>query len=233
MADKVDWSEERLKALEQDFNRLEEKVLVHTDNGISKFQTTSVYLTRVKDHLCKAEGELEKSSGKRSLSDAGKDLREATIAFQEALDHTSFWYKWMYVHAYIHQILFIVLAAFIVWLLSCKEIAESTLGFVPMWSLLFGAIGAVFYGMYWLWVEVGLGRIRRVWNIMVFASPFYGAVAGLVAYLLFKVGILAVGGGKTQDNWGPMLLSLLSGYKWGWLHGVLTGLGRTTKTSSN
>src|SRR5262249_36018756 len=113
---------------------------------------------------------------------------------------------------------------------------DQILFYVPLWSIVLGALGAVLRGLWFLNIHVMRKQFRNHWTLPFLLAPLIGGILGLLAFLLFHAGFVSVSGKISSnseptlaDTRLPMAIAILAGYSWEWvLEAVNRILGRET-----
>lgn len=169
---------------------------------------------------CYQELERQISAQKdKSVIQAWKTYRQAHNQFDEALNSASFWWRFEYSFGGPFILYFIALLAFafLAWLFFNPSLSGSKLLWVPAWAFLWGLIGGVLQGLWFLWQHVSDRKVRKAWIPWYFLLPLMGAILGALTYLVFIAGFIAVtGGAQGQSEYFGMLLSGLAGFSTRW-----------------
>jgi hypothetical protein len=151
--------------------------------------------------------------------EARKKYGLASQKFNQYVNSTTFWWRFKYCYEgpaliYLLSVLVIILAA---WLFFSSSLSDSTLLWVPSWAFLWGAIGGIFNGFWWLWQHATLREVRKPWYIWYAVLPIMGAILGALVYLIYIAGfITATGETDLKSNFFAMLLSALAGFSAKW-----------------
>lgn len=97
---------------------------------------------------------------------------------------------------------------------------------IPVSVLVFGALGGVLRGLYWLYRKVQTRTFRPQLTMPELTSPWIGLLFGALVYLLMLAGVMTFGtgasggtGGGGVSGVGPAQLAaaFLAGYSWEWV----------------
>jgi hypothetical protein len=156
---------------------------------------------------------------------ARSEFAKAYDSFNTAVRKAGFFWRVQYAFA-IPYFLYLVgiLAAFLLLVLFVKLPPTPTLLPVPKRAFMWGMIGSVLQGFWWLWGQVSDRHFRKSWIVWFLAVPFIGALLGGIMYLAFSVGVVAATKTTLQDPSVPLLLAALAGFSWKWAVGVLDNL---------
>lgn len=121
-------------------------------------------------------------------------------------------------------IIFFALTA--LWFVAHASFISFTLFWVPNWAFIWGTIGSILYGFWWLWQNVSHKKFRKVWYVWYFSLPIMGCIFGALAYLVYYAGFIAaagipVGTLRTDTNTLAMLFSALAGFSSRWTVNLL------------
>ena len=88
---------------------------------------------------------------------------------------------------------------------------------VPCWAFIWGSVGSILQGFWWLWQHISEKRLRKYWFVWYFLLPLIGAILGALTYLIFNAGFIAATGEvQLKSVVFPMLLSALAGFSCRW-----------------
>jgi len=132
--------------------------------------------------------------------------------------------KWQVLHLYgiPHMLYLIVSLVFLVYIYTWSvSLSPSTIDvfWVPIWSPVLGALGGIGRALWSLWYDVNRRRLRKVWLVWFLQAPILGAIFGIMMYLAFLAGYIAITrSAEVKGEAFPMLLSVLAGFSWEWVN---------------
>lgn len=163
---------------------------------------------------------------------AAKELHEFEKTFYEAQKNAGLWWRVNYSYALI-PFLYLTIFALLVFLLYHETYA----GFADITGLsvrnasVWGLIGGLAQGYYWLFQQVSDNTYRSQWVFWVLSLPVAGAIFGGLAFLLVVGGLvpLVSSGNATPNSFGVMVFAGWAGFSWmsfvGLLKKIIGGSG--------
>jgi hypothetical protein len=151
--------------------------------------------------------------------EARKKYGSAWHEFNRHVNSAKFW--WRFKYCYGGPALLYLLSMFVtillIWLFFSSSLSDSTFLWVPSWAFVWGAIGGIFNGFWWLWQHASRRELRKVWYVWYAVLPIMGAILGALVYLIFLAGfITATGETQIKLQSFVMLLSALAGFSARW-----------------
>jgi len=151
--------------------------------------------------------------------EARRKYGSACHAFNLHVNSAEFW--WRFKYCYGGPALLYLLSMFatilVVWLFFSSSLSDSTFLWVPSWAFMWGAVGGIFNGFWWLWQHASSREFRKVWYVWYVILPIMGAILGALVYLVFLAGfITATGETQIKSQSFVMLLSALAGFSARW-----------------
>ena len=147
---------------------------------------------------------------------AATELHEFEKTFYDAQKNRGLWWRLNYSYALIP---FVYLTAFA--LLVFLLYHETYAGFVDITGLsvrnasVWGLLGGLAQGYYWLYQQVSGGDYKSQWVFWVVSLPFAGAIFGGLAYLLVVGGLVPlVSSSASPNSFGVMIFSGWAGFSW-------------------
>jgi hypothetical protein len=144
--------------------------------------------------------------------------------FNGHVNKAKFWWRFKYCYGgpALLYLLSMFVTILVVWLFFSSSLSNSTFLWVPSWAFMWGAIGGIFNGFWWLWQHAWRRELRKVWYVWYVVLPIMGAILGALVYLVFLAGFIAATG-ETQIKLQSlvMLLSALAGFSARWAVEVL------------
>lgn len=89
-------------------------------------------------------------------------------------------------------------------------------------ATIWGIIGGLLRGIWFLWKNVNARQYRNAWIIWFVSTPFLGGILGAIVYLIIEGGLLTISQQTQIVN--PIVVivfSALAGFNWEWAMGVL------------
>lgn len=204
-------------------DEFEQTVMIASENGLFTRQSSVKY----EDLEALVVSALRNLTGPSpDVIKARSEYAKAYDAFNTAVDRAGFAWRIQYAYAipcflYLVAVLAVVLYA---WFAFAGKLPGQNLALVPTWAFLWGTLGSVLQGFWWLWKQVNVRHFRKHWLVWFLAVPFIGALVGAIMYLAFLAGFIAATKSTIQDNTVPMLLAALAGFSWEWAVRVLQNL---------
>lgn len=208
---------------------LETTLLVQSENGLPRFEKAAHAYDEALSHLNKAQRELEKDLAEIDIVEADKQARESQMAFDRAVRCAPWWWRWTYIRGYTYFAFYVAVSGAIIFFSLWTRTRSSELLYVPMWAILLGALGAVLHGLWWLRFHTARQTIRAGWHVWVLLAPLSGAVLGILAYMLYRAGVFALGIDLPRQEGLPMVFSLIAGYSREWVNETLSKVFRVPR----
>ena len=204
--DAADWKNQ--------FQLLQDALESANEDGL--IQETSAYQA-IMDKI--AGGLADLSQNPPNTIKARKKYSLACHEFNRHVNSAKFWWRFKYCYGgpallYLLSIFVIIL---VIWLFFSSSLSDSTFLWVPSWAFMWGAIGGIFNGFWWLWQHAWRRELRKVWYVWYVLLPIMGAILGALVYLIFLAGfITATGETQIKSQSFVMLLSALAGFSARW-----------------
>ena len=182
-----------------------------------------------------AAGSADLSQQPPNTNEAQKKFGSACYEFNYHVNSAKFWWRFKYCYGgpallYLLSILVVILLA---WSFFSPSLSDSTFLWVPSWAFLWGAMGGVFNGFWWLWQHAWRRELRKVWYVWYAILPIMGAILGALVYLVFFAGfITATGETQVKSQSFVMLLSALAGFSARWAVEILINITKIIKIKS-
>jgi len=214
--------------IEQRIDTLDDEVRIASESGL--FTEQHARVIQILDKIQSARDNFSSNN----LNAAMREIGEGEALFDQTIQTRGWWWRFRFLYnfpllLYYIGVLFLL---FIVWYNNCHSCQDQILFYVPMWSIVLGALGAVLRGLWFLYFHVSRKQFRSHWAIAHLLAPPVGGILGLLAYLLLHAGFVsisgtAVSGSETKftDTRLPMAVAFLAGYSWEWILGLV---GRVT-----
>lgn len=182
-----------------------------------------------------AGGLVDLSQEEPNLDGARRKYGSACHALNLSVNSAKFW--WRFKYCYGGPALLYLLSMFVtillVWFFFSSSLSDSTFLWVPSWAFLWGAIGGIFEGFWWLWQHAWRRELRKVWYVWYAILPIMGAILGALVYLVFLAGfITATGETQIKLQSFVMLLSALAGFSARWAVEILINVTKIIQTKA-
>ena len=147
--------------------------------------------------------------------------------FNDSIACRGFW--WRFTYCYGGPILLYFCAILITitctWLFFQDSLIRASLLWVPAWAYIWGAVGGVLQGFWFLWQKISARRLRKYWFVWFLSLPLIGALLGVLVYFVYYTGFIISTGATTllSESFG-MLLSALAGFCSLWAINTLNAL---------
>lgn len=189
--------------------KFEEQLLVQHENGIEKFETPKRYYQEAHVKLEEAHRQIQRPLDEFDYALTDRLSREAQMAFDTAINAAPWWWRWLYAYGYLYFTLYLVAIGLVLfWFCKLDTHLAIPMIKVPLWALLLGVAGGAMQGIWWLRERSATYTIRQAWVIYLIGPPFYGAVMGIIAYLLDEL---------LHTEMAVMLVSFMGGFSSGFV----------------
>jgi len=208
------------KALKNALDKLERALEIANENGLLK--NDSKTYEEILDNIIKALHDLSNSSPKpieARIIEARKKFSLAYFRFNKIINSTSFWWRFKYSLGgpVLLYLLIMLISMFLAGIFFSPILLNSNILWVPSWAYLWGSIGSILQGLWWLWQHVSARSLRKNWFVWYTILPFMGAIFGALTYLIFFAGfIVATGETQITSEFFVILLSALAGFSSRW-----------------
>ena len=105
-------------------------------------------------------------------------------------------------------------------------ISTAHVGVIPLEAGIYGMLGGILRGLWWLHKKVEAKSFRRQFLMPFIAGPWLALLLGMFAWALVKAGLLVTGDGAVnpEDAAGTIALIILAGFSWEWVMAKLDPL---------
>lgn len=193
--------------------------------GIEKGKTTPTYKDIV-DNLVAASKELDKEKTQdpapppeTCFTEGWPKYRAATYQFNQALNSAPISWRFTYLYGGPFAVYYVLMlaAVLLVWFFSASTISDAKILWIPVYAFLWGLVGGILQGFWFLWQHVSDRQLRKVWIPWYIFLPLMGSLLGALAYLVFLAGfITSTGATQVQSEYFIMLLCALAGFSSKW-----------------
>jgi hypothetical protein len=172
------------------------------------------------------------SSDPPKIIDARTKFSSACQEFNRHTNSANFWWRFQYCYGgpallYLFGVFSVLL---LLWIFFQNSLLNMNILWVPSWAFLWGSLGGILYGFWWLWQHVSQRELRKAWYIWYIILPVMGAMLGALAYLIFFAGFIATTGtAQVESQSFIMLLSALAGFSARWSIQVLVKITELIK----
>jgi len=214
--------------VKEQLDKLHDALDIAAENGLFKNDSTQ-YLT-ILNYIM--EGYKNLYGENQNIVEAKRNFSLAYFNFNKVVNSSSRWWQFKYSHGghiaiYLYGVL---ISAVVAWIFYNPLLLRSDLFWVPSYAYLWGLIGGVLQGLWWLWQHVSDLSLRRHWFLWFLILPIAGAILGALSYLIFFTGFIAAANRTNLESpYFPMLLSALAGFSSRW---AVQLLDRLTKILS-
>lgn len=221
------------EALKNALDKLERALEVANENGLLK--NDSKTYEEIIDNIIEALLDLSDNSPKPlevRIIEARKKFSLAHFRFNKIINSTSFWWRFKYSLGgpVLLYLLTMLISMFLAWIFFSSILLDSYILWVPSWAYLWGTIGGILQGLWWLWQHVSNRNLRKNWFVWYTILPFMGAIFGALTYLIFFAGfIVATGESEITSEFFVILLSALAGFSSRWAVQTLNKLTTVIK----
>ena len=199
-------------------DRLEVTLTCADENGL--FKNKSEAFHRIFGKMVAARHELDNENMTEEERDVRgwQKYRDASCDLNETFDTSasSLWrFSYLYGGPFIIYFLVILGSSVLAWL-TLRGKMPAFEG-VPLYAFLWGLIGGVLQGLWFLWGHVNDRKIRKAWIPWYLLLPVIGALLGALMYLAFVAGLVTTTGSATiQTSYFVILLCALAGFSSKW-----------------
>ena len=212
---------DNIKITRDDIDNLEETMVIADENGLFKSSKSTTKFSEIMENMVAACQELdnEQNPPEKRYIEGWKKYRAAHYQFNDVLNSASM--NWRFKNLYggpfiIYFIAFLVTVLFI-WIFFNPQIANTKIFWVPAYAFLWGLVGGLLQGLWFLWQHVSDRTLRKVWITWYLFLPLIGALLGSLTYLIFIAGfITSTGTTQIQSEFFIMLLCALAGFSSKW-----------------
>jgi len=206
---------EDAKTIKDNLDKLQGVLESADENGL--FKNNSDTYKEIVNGITAALEELDQE--KPRTIEAWKKFTLACHQLNQIINSSSFWWRFKYSFGAPFLLFFvtILICIFLGWIFFSPIILDSKMLWVPSWAYLWGSMGGVLQGFWWLWQHVSDRILRKHWLTWYLLLPLMGAILGALAYLIFFAGFIAsTGEAQITSEFFPMLLSALAGFSSRW-----------------
>ena len=212
LAQKVD---KEVRDLKRQLNLAEDCLEIANENGL--LRNDSATYEKILNNISKARKNLNDNPPK--IVEARKKFGRAYFHLNNAINSTSFWWRFKYSFGgpVLIYLLTILMSIFLSWILFSSILLNFKILWIPSWAYLWGSIGGVLQGFWWLWQHISNRCLRKLWFTWYIILPLMGAILGALTYLVFLAGfVVATGETQMTSESFVILLCALAGFSSRW-----------------
>ena len=223
--------------LKNNIDRLEESLYCADENGLFKDNKKDDY-SQLVHVLVEAFMDLEtfnnqddKNKKTEPLSQAWEKYRAVHHQLNQAINSARFsWrFKYLFGGPFIIYLILLLAIAFTGWFSYPDSFNSQVLG-APVYAYLWGFIGGILQGLWFLWQHLSYRRFRKVWIPWYLTIPFMGAILGALTYFIFLAGFFATTGtAKVESGAFIILLCAIAGFSTRWAVETLDDITKLIK----
>lgn len=207
--------EKDVKDIVDQLNKLQDALEISNENGLFK-NNFNIY-EKILNYITEAHKEINNKPP--NTIEANNKFSLAFFEFNQVMNSTNFWWRFKYSFGgpiIIYFTLILVLISLTHIILPSQFIEVKIFG-VHCWAYVWGTIGSILQGFWWLWQHVSDRSLRKYWFVWFLLLPIIGAILGALMYLIFNAGFIAATGEvQLKSEIFPMLLSALAGFSCRW-----------------
>ena len=197
---------------------VESPLLAQIENGLALFEAAASACEQAQQKIGEAQREIQKPLEEFNYATAQNAVRAAQKSLHEAI-HAAPWCWRMqtlggfYFLWYSGSIAASLATFFLLGADDDIDMLE-----IPTWALIFGVLGGALRGVWWLRRHTASYTLRRSWAVYMWAPPIAGAALGIIAYLLYQAGGLALSFDPADSRALAMVITFVGGYSWEWVN---------------
>jgi hypothetical protein len=222
-------AEKNIAINRDDIDNLEETIVIADENGLFKNPNCPVKISDILVNLGGATQEFDdyQNSPEKRFIQGWQKYRVAYNQLNDALNSASLGWRLSYLYGAPFIVYFVVILSgvFLAWYFFYPVILNSMVLWVASYAFLWGMVGGVLQGLWFLWQHVSDRQIRKVWIPWYVSLPLVGALLGALMYLAVIAGFMATTGNNPIQTTGNnpsqsesfiMLLCALAGFSSKW-----------------
>ena len=214
------------EGLAEEIQEQRTRVMIQSENGLFARILDGTTTTNARDKILNLLKEAEEKLSSNPV-EAQHKLDLATCELDESIEKAGLRWRLRYfygIYVFSYMVALFVLFLSIWFYILIYHNGTVTIFWIPSWALVWGGVGSVLRGTYWLWYQVNRRRYRKIWALWFLAAPLMGCVLGAIMYLIFIAGYIAASQSQLTNESLPMLLCALAGFSWPWAINVMTKL---------
>jgi len=211
----VQTTEKDVKDIVDQLNKLQDALEISNENGL--FNNNFDIYEKILNYIIEAHKEIYNEQS--NIIEANRKFSLAFFEFNKVINSTDFWWRFKYSFGgpiIIYFILILILIS-LTWINISSHFLEVRIFGVHCWAFIWGTIGSILQGFWWLWQHVSDRSLRKYWFVWFLLLPIIGAILGALMYFIFNAGFIAATGEvQLKSEIFPMLLSALAGFSCRW-----------------
>lgn len=216
-------SQDSTKKYEDKIKQLDTKVTVGDQNGLFLVQP-KVTIQPILDKLKEARKNIDTKPP--DFPNCDHNLSLAASDYFKAVHYAPRLWKFQNIYAgHLFIYLVLVLSTIFVYYYNFGTFLVTKLNITQLAfdATMWGVIGGILRGLWWLWYNVNRGSVRKSWIVWFVSTPFIGGILGALVFLIVSGGLLVITGKNTEisNPLAIMVLSALAGFNWEWAIGVI------------
>jgi hypothetical protein len=230
----VKTTEQNIDIVRENIDKLEISLSCADENGLFRNPDNQTIYTDILDTMVAANQKLDNltNTPEKRLYQGWQKCLLAYFKFNQVLNAASAGWRFKYLFGGPVLIyLFAVLSLSLSFLIVFRSVTSTyEFLYVPLYAYVWGLIGGILQGFWYLWQHVSDRKLRKVWIPWYLLLPFMGAMLGAVTYLLIFAGFVATtGGAQITSQYFPMLLCALAGFSTEWVVETLDKIAESIK----
>lgn len=222
-------SDKDIKIIKGNLDKLERALVCADENGLFRKEKNGPKFMEIIENMADALKVIENKEipKKDRVRQAWKSQRFANHQYYQAIHAESFWWRFNYLFGGPFLIYFFTILGFtfFAWFFFDSSSLNREILLVPIWAYLWGLVGGILQGFWFLWQHVNDRRMRKAWIPWYILLPFMGAILGALMYLVFSAGfIAATGESELKSKYIVIVLSALAGFSTRWAVTILDKL---------
>ncbi|GIU71748.1 MAG: hypothetical protein KatS3mg003_1227 [Candidatus Nitrosocaldaceae archaeon] len=211
--------EKDIEELKEEWDDIDTWVNTASENGLFKVQDQ----IKVDEILCKLK-EAKVALDNSNISECRKLLSSAQDTLYEAMEHAPRMWRILYKYA-IHiwaYLASVLVTIFLFYYYDLDSLVKDSIGIsqLALDATVWGVIGSIFRGIWWLWYRVNRNEFRKIWLTWYLSAPFIGGILGALIFITAHAGLVIIQGGtQTSNNLNHFVIiagAAFAGFKWKW-----------------
>ncbi len=214
-------AEKNIDITRDDIDNLEETLVIADENGLFKIYNKPTAFAEIVDNLAAACQEFDNktNTAEERYVKGWQKYRAAYYQFDEVLNSASreWRLKYLYGAPFVAYFVAVLGVLFSAWAFFNPLLLETNVFWIPTYAFLWGTVGGVLQGLWFIWQHVSDRKLRKVWIPWYICLPLIGALLGALTYLVFIAGfITTTGATQIHSEYFIMLLCALAGFSSKW-----------------
>ena len=100
---------------------------------------------------------------------------------------------------------------------------------IAIYAAVWGFVGGILRGLWWLWTNVNRGSYRVEWRIWFMSSPFLGGIFGGISYLLITSTLVIITDdqGTINNAEAVYFIAVFGGFNWEWFVSLMKSVAES------